>query len=61
MDAETIQKLQDCEGLLQQLESSASTAVVAEVQVILSRNMTIIAGTSTCRAGSGKRTSMSEH
>ena len=49
MDAETIQKLQDCEGLLQQLESSASTAVVAEVQVILSRNMTIIAGTSTCR------------
>ena len=44
MDTETIQKLKDCEALLENLDTSASTAVVTEVQNILSKNVDIIAG-----------------
>ena len=44
MDTETIQKLKDCESLLEKLDASASTAVVTEVQNILSKNVDIIAG-----------------
>ena len=45
MDAETIQKLKDCEGLLEKLDASTSKVVVSQVQDILSTNMNIISGT----------------
>jgi hypothetical protein len=44
MDTETVQKLKDCEALLEKLEASASTAVVSQIQIVLTKNVEIITG-----------------